>query len=42
MNAGLGDGDRPGLRCEGAGTAPAVRGLMVGTFSLGTGTGSGG
>lgn len=35
LNPGLGDGDGPGLRCEGTGTAPAVRGLMVGTFSLG-------
>lgn len=29
-----GDGDRPGLRCEGAGTAAAVWGLAVGTSSL--------
>lgn len=37
-----GDGDRPGLRCEGAGTAAAVWGLAVGTSSLEGGPRSGG
>lgn len=37
-----GDGDRPGLRCEGAGTAPAARGLAVGTSALEAGPRSGG